>query len=108
LGFPAIFRGVLDVEATKITDEMCIAAAAELATYAEEKGLSEEYILPRMDDWGVFPREAAAVGLKAIEQGVARKAMTKDALLAKASTLMNRARDVTRILVESGIIPKAG
>ncbi|MCK5582549.1 MAG: NAD-dependent malic enzyme, partial [Elusimicrobiales bacterium] len=27
LGFPGIFRGVLDVRATSITDEMCIAAA---------------------------------------------------------------------------------
>ncbi len=59
LGFPAIFRGVLDVEATKITEEMCIAAAEELATCAEEKGLSEAYILPHMDDLDAFPREAA-------------------------------------------------
>jgi malate dehydrogenase (oxaloacetate-decarboxylating) len=108
LGFPAIFRGVLDVEATKITDEMCIAAAEELAMCAEEKGLSAEYILPRMDDWEVFPREAAAVGLKAIELGVARRTMTRDALVEKASTLMKRARDATRTLMEHGIIPMAG
>jgi malate dehydrogenase (oxaloacetate-decarboxylating) len=107
LGFPAIFRGVLDVEATTITDEMCMAAAEELARCAEEQGLSETYILPRMDDWHVFPREAAAVGLKAIEQRVARRTMTKAALLEKASTLMNRARDATRTLMQHGII-KAG
>jgi malate dehydrogenase (oxaloacetate-decarboxylating) len=87
---------------------MCIAAAEELAKCAEEKGLSEEYILPRMDDWDVFPREAAAVGLKAIAQGVARRTMTQEALLAKASTLMSRARDITRTLMQHGIIPKAG
>jgi len=108
LGFPAIFRGVLDVEATQITEDMCIAAAEELATCAEEKGLSEEYILPRMDDWDVFPREATAVGMKAIEQGVARRAMTQEALLEKASTLIKRARDETRTLMEHGIIPMAG
>jgi malate dehydrogenase (oxaloacetate-decarboxylating) len=108
LGFPAIFRGVLDVEATQITEEMCIAAAEELATCAEEKGLSAEYILPRLDDWEVFPREAAAVGLKAIAQGVARRAMTKEALLAQASHLITRARDATRTLMEHGIIPMAG
>jgi malate dehydrogenase (oxaloacetate-decarboxylating) len=108
LGFPAIFRGVLDVGATNITDEMCIAAAEELAKCAAEKGLSAESILPRMDDWDVFPREAAAVGLKAIELGIARRTMTKDALLEKASTLMNRARDITRTLMQHGIIPKAG
>jgi malate dehydrogenase (oxaloacetate-decarboxylating) len=107
LGFPAIFRGVLDVEATKITDEMCMAAAEELATCAEEKGLSEEYILPRMDDWEVFPREAAVVGMKAIEQGVARRVMPKEALVERASTLIKRARDTTQTLMEHGIIPMA-
>jgi len=39
LGFPAVFRGALDVRAT-ITDEMCIAAADAIASYAEEKGMS--------------------------------------------------------------------
>jgi malate dehydrogenase (oxaloacetate-decarboxylating) len=107
LGFPASFRGVLDVEATKITDEMCIAAAEELARCAEEKGLSEEYILPRLDDWEVFPREATAVGLKAIAPGFARRAMTQEALLEKASTLIKRARDTTRTLREHGSIPLA-
>ncbi|NLE75551.1 MAG: NADP-dependent malic enzyme, partial [Chloroflexi bacterium] len=81
LGFPAIFRGALDVAARTITDEMCIAAAEELALYAEEKGLSEDYILPTMDEWEVFPREAAAVGLKAIEQGVARQTPSREELI---------------------------
>ncbi len=42
LGFPAIFRGVLDVKAKTVTDDMCIAAAQELANYAEERGMSEK------------------------------------------------------------------
>lgn len=104
LGFPAIFRGVLDVEARTITDEMCITAAEELARCAEEKGLSEELILPRMDEWEVFPREAAAVGMKAIEQGVARVTMTRDELFAKASRIINRAREETKVLMGAGII----
>lgn len=45
LVFLGIFRGVLDAAARKITDEMCIAAAEELAKCGEEKGLSAEYIL---------------------------------------------------------------
>ena len=107
LGFPGIFRGVLDVRARTITDEMCIAAAEEIARCAEEKGLSEEYILPRMDDWEVFPREAAAVGMKAIEQGVARVVMTKEELLAKAAKLIQRAQKETTVLIETGVIPRA-
>ena len=70
-GFPGIFRGTLDVRARTITDEMCIAAAEALAEMAEEKGLPPDYILPNMDEWEVFPREAAAVAMKAIEEGVA-------------------------------------
>lgn len=104
LGFPAIFSGVLDVAARTITDEMCITAAEELARCAEEKGLSEESLLPRMDEWEVFPREAAAVGMKAIEQGVARIIMTKDELFAKASRIIKRAREETKVLMEAGII----
>ena len=104
LGFPAIFRGVLDVAARKITDEMCIAAAEELARCVDDQDLSEAYILPRMDEWEVFPRQAAAVGLKAIEQGVARIAMSRGALFDKASRIITRAREETRALMEAGII----
>ena len=52
------------MRATTITDEMAIAAARELALCAEEQGLDEEHLVPTMDDWEVFPREAAAVGVK--------------------------------------------
>lgn len=107
LGFPGIFRGALDVRARTITDEMCIAAAVELARCAEDKGLSEEYILPHMDEWEVFPREATAVGLKAIEQGVARRTLTREELFATASRIIRRARDEVRVLMETGLIPAA-
>jgi malate dehydrogenase (oxaloacetate-decarboxylating) len=107
LGFPAIFRGVLDVGASTITDEMCITAAEELARCAEEKGLSEEYILPRMDEWEIFPREAAAVGMKAIEQGIAQVRMTREELFAQASQIIKKAQEETRALMEAGLIQVA-
>ncbi len=105
LGFPGIFRGVLDVRATTITDEMAIAAAEELARCAEERGLDEEHILPTMEDWEVFPREAAAVGVRAQEQGVARLALSREELLARATDIIGQAREMTRFLMEKGIIP---
>jgi malate dehydrogenase (oxaloacetate-decarboxylating) len=105
LGFPAIFRGVLDVRATTITDEMAIAAAEELARCAEEQGLSEEYVVPAMDDWRVFPREAAAVGMKAQEQGVARLSISHEDLLHMAEEKIRTARDMAQALMEQGIIP---
>jgi malate dehydrogenase (oxaloacetate-decarboxylating) len=104
LGFPAIFRGALDVMATTITDEMCIAAAYELAKVAEDKGLREDYILPTMDEREIFPREAVAVGLKAIEQKVARVEMTKEQLFEKASAIIDRARQEVDVLMEKGLI----
>lgn len=105
LGFPGIFRGVLDVRATTITDEMAIAAAEELARCAEEKGLDEEHILPTMEDWEVFPREAAAVGVKAQEQGLARLSLSREELLTRASDIIRQAREMTHFLMEKGIIP---
>ncbi len=105
LGFPGIFRGVLDVRATTITDGMAIAAAEELACRAEERGLDEEHIVPTMDDWEVFPREAAAVGMKAQEQGVARLSVSHEELLSKAKAIIRQAQDMTRFLMEKELIP---
>ncbi len=53
--FPAIFRGALDVRAKMITDEMCIASAKAPAKYAEDKGLTESYIIPSIDEWEIYP-----------------------------------------------------
>ena len=105
LGFPGIFRGTLDVMARTITDEMCIAAAYELAKCAEDKGLHEEYLIPTMDEWEVFPREAVAVGMKAIEQGVARLELSREELFEKAEKTIKRAREETKLLMEAGMIP---
>jgi malate dehydrogenase (oxaloacetate-decarboxylating) len=105
LGFPAIFRGVLDVRATTITDEMAIAAAEELARCAQEHGLDEEYIVPTMDDCDVFPREAAAVGVKAQEQGVARLSASYEELHGRAEAIIRQAREMTHLLMDKGLIP---
>jgi malate dehydrogenase (oxaloacetate-decarboxylating) len=107
LGFPGIFRGTLDVRARTITDEMCIAAANELAACASEKGLSEDYIVPNMDEWEVFPREATAVGLKAQEVGVAGLKLTRTQLLETARSIIKRSRDMTQTSMKLGYIRKA-
>jgi malate dehydrogenase (oxaloacetate-decarboxylating) len=104
LGFPGIFRGVLDVKAKTITDDMCIAAAQELANYAEERGMSEKDILPRMDEWEVFPREAVACALKSIEQGVARVKPSRQELYERASAIIRNARESTELLMKHGLI----
>jgi len=106
LGFPGIFRGALDVMATTITDEMCLAASMELADCAKDKGLSEEHLIPTMDEWEVYPREAVAVGMKAIEQGVARRKVDRETLFKEAATTIKRAREQTQLLMREGFIPE--
>ncbi len=105
LVFPAIFRGVLDVRATTITDEMAITAAREIALFAEERGIHEDNIMPTMDEWEVFPREAVAVALKAQEQGVARLALGRDELYRMAEAKISQARDMIQLLMEKEVIP---
>ncbi len=107
LGFPGIFRGTLDVAATTITDEMCIAASYELAKCAEDKGIHEEYLIPTMDEWDIFPREAVAVGQKAIEQGVARIELKPDQAFDMAAKIIKSAREEVHLLMKEGFIPEA-
>ena len=87
-----------------ITDDMCIAAANEIAKTADDKGLSETYIVPTMDEWEVFPREAVAVGMKAIETGIARVKMSRAELSHRAEETIKRARGETQLLMKEGFI----
>lgn len=104
IGFPAIFRGTLDVRARMITDEMCIAAAEEIAKVAEEKGLSEDRIIPSMSDRELFPREAAAVGVQAVKQGIAGQKLSRRELCQRAAAIITRARKTTDTLMKRGLI----
>jgi malate dehydrogenase (oxaloacetate-decarboxylating) len=103
LGFPGIFRGTLDVRAKTITDEMCFAAAQAMANHVGDR-LAPDFILPNMDDWEVFPKEAASVAMKAIEQGLARIECTYEEEFARASKIIKRSRDMTRRMMEEGFI----
>lgn len=105
LVFPAVFRGLLDARAVTVTDEMLIAAAEELARYAEPK-LSEDYILPKMTEWEVYPREAAAVAAKASELGLARKPLSYREELNIAQEIIGRSIKTMEVLINAGIIQK--
>jgi len=86
LGFPQIFRGALDVRATKITENMKMAASKALASLAKETvpdhvkaahkrdtmEFGSEYIIPSPFDRRVLVYVASAVAAAAIEDGVAR------------------------------------
>ena len=86
LGFPFIFRGALDVRATKINEEMKLAAVYALANLAKEEVPDEvrraygnkefsfgpEYLIPTPFDHRVLTRVAPAVAKAAVKSGVAR------------------------------------
>ena len=96
LAFPGVFRGVLDVKARKITPKMCLAAAHELARSAQEKGISEDYILPKLDEWEVFPRVATAVGMEAIREKVARIRISRKKLFEKCLNTIEEKREMIK------------
>jgi malate dehydrogenase (oxaloacetate-decarboxylating) len=75
--FPGFFRGMLDVRARSVNDEMKLAAAHALAGIVGDAELSEDYITPSMFDPRVVPTVAAAVAEAAVRTGVARKAPRK-------------------------------
>lgn len=105
LCFPGMFRGVLDVRARSISDEMAMAAAWTLAEFAEQRGIDEQNILPRMDDWDAHPRVAAAVGRAAHQQGLARIERSEAVLYEEARFAIRNARDATAALMREQIIP---
>ncbi|MDR1461222.1 MAG: malate dehydrogenase [Campylobacteraceae bacterium] len=86
LGFPFIFRGALDVRATKITENMKMAAAVALAKLAKEPvpdyvkaaypgenfSFGTDYVIPKPFDKRVLAWVAPAVAKAAIEDGVAK------------------------------------
>ena len=61
LAFPGIFRGLLDVRATKITEEIEIAAGRAIADVVKETELSANYIVPTVFNPNVVTAVAEAV-----------------------------------------------
>ncbi|MHB8073171.1 NAD(P)-dependent malic enzyme [Desulfosporosinus fructosivorans] len=72
LVFPGMFRGVLDVRASDITEEMNLVAAYAIAGIITDKELNAQYIIPGVFDPRVAPIVAAAVAQAAIDLGLAR------------------------------------
>ncbi len=104
LVFPAVFRGALDSRCRTITDSVVIAAAEELAAFAEEKGLRDDYIIPTMEEWEVYPRVAAAVASKLVEEGLARRNLTKREFYEQAQMIISKSRFIVERSMEMGYI----
>ncbi len=125
LGFPYIFRGALDVRATKINEEMKMAAVKALAAMAKEPvpeqvniaynetklNFGPEYIIPKPFDPRLIAKVPPAVARAAMESGVAKSpildwARYEDELLERMGNdnkisrlLMNRAKSEPKKVV---------
>jgi len=104
LVFPGIFRGTLDSRAVTVGDDVAIAAAIELAHCAEERGVTEDSVLPSMADWQVVPRVAAATAMSAQELGLARITRTREEYIDSATQRISHSQRMLKALMREGII----
>ncbi|UCE21417.1 MAG: malate dehydrogenase, partial [Candidatus Aminicenantes bacterium] len=65
---------------------------------------NEDYIIPNMDKWEVFPREAVAVGTKGIEQGVARIKAPAEERFKLAESIIKKTREEIQLLMKEKFI----
>ena len=115
LSFPYIFRGALDVQATRITPGMLMAAARALADLAREDVVEEveraygkerftfgpEYLLPKPIDPRILVRESAAVAQRAIEENVARRPVESKAYQESLTVRLGTGRETLRGMILS-------
>ncbi len=87
LAFPGIFRGALDVWATRINEKMKIAAVEAIASLITPEELNENYIIPAPFDNRVAPNVAKYVAKAAMESGVARRDVDPEAVAEKTRQL---------------------
>ena len=113
LGFPAIFRGALDCRATRVTEEMMMAATRSLAELAKEDvpdsvrriyggedlEFGPQYLIPKPFDPRVVLREAPAVVKAAMESGVARQPLDLEAYARSLEERLGRGAGVTTLLL---------
>lgn len=72
LAFPGLFRGALDANATRITDNAKIAAAKAIASLVSDEELKPDYIVPSVFDKRVVETIANNVKETLIEEGFVR------------------------------------
>src|SRR3954466_9854512 len=113
LGFPGIFRGALDVRAKAINDEMKLAASRALAELARQDvpesvsaayggqtfHFGGHYIIPKPFDPRVLVAVAPAVAIAAIESGVARVTLDRDAYVDALRRRQGRTYEVMSVVV---------
>lgn len=106
IGFPGILKGTLIVRASKITDNMAIAAAKALAEFAEKRGISPDNIVPKMEERDVFPFVASKVGAQAIKDGVASIIKSEEEIYSEAEKDIKKSLHLIKMMMDKGIIER--
>ncbi|HEU4383212.1 MAG TPA: phosphate acyltransferase [Anaeromyxobacteraceae bacterium] len=113
LSFPYIFRGALDVHASRISIGMMLAAARALADLAREEVTEEvsraydnavftfgpEYLLPKPIDQRILLRESRAVAQQAVTEGLARVRFDVESYEGALAVRLGTGREVMRRLI---------
>jgi malate dehydrogenase (oxaloacetate-decarboxylating)(NADP+) len=113
LSFPYIFRGALDVRASRISVGMMLAAARALADLAREEVTEEvsraygnatftfgpEYLLPKPIDPRILVRESRAVAEQAVAEGLARAPLDVESYEGALTVRLGTGREVMRRLI---------
>lgn len=102
LVFPGVFRGVLDARAKGVNFDIMVTASYEIADFV--KDLSEERIVPTMEEWELYPKVASAVAYKTVELGLARKNNSKEGFFKNAEEMIEANRKMYLRLMDEKII----
>ncbi len=106
IGFPGILKGTLIVRASKITDNMAIAAAKALAEFAENRGINPDNIVPKMQERDVFPFVASKVGVQAINDGVANLIKSEKEIYLEAENDIKKSLELIEMMMDNNLIKK--
>ncbi|MEM0139692.1 MAG: NADP-dependent malic enzyme [Ferroplasma sp.] len=94
--FPGVFRGVLDARSKGVNFSIMVAASEAIADFV--KDLDYNHIVPKMDDYDLFPKVASIVARKCVEQNLARKVDSTEGFYRTASELILNNRNIYKKL----------
>ena len=104
LVFPSLFRGVLDARAKGVNFDVMVTASEEIANFVENP--VEEMIIPRMDQYDLYPRVAAAVAYKTSQLGLARRNNSKEWFYNNAKEIIDFNRKIYGEILGNGLIER--
>ncbi len=94
--FPGVFRGVLDARSKGVNFDIMIAASYAIADFVND--ISADHIVPKMDDFDLFPKVASIVARKCVEKNLARKSDSTEGFYRTASEIITNNRNIYKKL----------